>query len=121
MALAMTIQRLGKVTVFGGDEAYSYSFGGEFGYLDHALASAALVDKVVDTTEWHINADEPIVFDYNVEFKSDQQLIDYYAPDAYRMSDHDPVVISLLLESEVQVVEGDYDGDGDVDMMDIRF
>ena len=105
---------------FGGDEAYSYSFGGEFGYLDHALASAALVDKVVDTTEWHINADEPIVFDYNVEFKSDQQLIDYYAPDAYRMSDHDPVVISLLLESEVQVVEGDYDGDGDVDMMDIR-
>ena len=105
---------------FGGDEAYSYSFGGEFGYLDHALASAELVDKVVDTTEWHINADEPIVFDYNVEFKSEQQQIDYYAPDAYRMSDHDPVVISLLLESEVQVVEGDYDGDGDVDKFDIQ-
>ena len=36
------------------------------------------------------------------------------------MSDHDPVVISLLLESEVQVVEGDYDGDGDVDKFDIQ-
>ena len=105
---------------FGGAQAYSYSFNGELGYLDHALASASMLDSVVDTTEWHINADEPVVLDYNLDFQSEAQQVKYYAPDAYRMSDHDPVVISLQLESEIQVVEGDYDGDGDVDIMDIR-
>ena len=105
---------------FGGDQAYSYSFNGELGYLDHALASASMLDSVVDTTEWHINADEPIVLDYNLDFQSEVQQVKYFAPDAYRMSDHDPVVISLQLESDVQVVEGDFDADGDVDIMDIR-
>lgn len=42
---------------FGGASAYSYTFGGELGYLDHALANDILIDSVVDTTEWHINAD----------------------------------------------------------------
>lgn len=105
---------------FGGVQAYSYSFDGELGYLDHALASASMLDKVVDTTEWHINADEPVVLDYNLDFQSQAQQVNFYAPDAYRMSDHDPVVISLQLESEIQIVIGDYDGDGDVDMLDIR-
>jgi len=104
--------------LFQGNAAYSYVFGGEFGYLDHALASASLVDKVVDTVEWHINADEPIVLDYNVEFKSAQQQLDFYAADAYRMSDHDPVVIALQLDAAV--VKGDWDGDGDVDINDIK-
>ncbi|WP_166425666.1 ExeM/NucH family extracellular endonuclease [Paraglaciecola sp. 20A4] len=105
---------------FGGEQAYSYSFNGELGYLDHALASASMLDSVVDTTEWHINADEPVVLDYNLDFQSAVQQVKYFAPDAYRMSDHDPVVISLQLESDVQVVEGDFDADGDVDIMDIR-
>ncbi|MDP5031396.1 ExeM/NucH family extracellular endonuclease, partial [Paraglaciecola sp.] len=78
--------------LFKGADAYSYAFGGEYGYLDHALANQALLDKVVDTTEWHINADEPTVLDYNFGSKSEQQISDFYAPDAYRMSDHDPVV-----------------------------
>ena len=100
--------------LFQGAEAYSYAFGGEYGYLDHALANNLLLDKVVDTVEWHINADEPIVLDYNIENKSAQQQNDYYAPDAYRMSDHDPVVISMLLK-----IREDYDGDDDVDQRDI--
>ncbi|NMH64259.1 ExeM/NucH family extracellular endonuclease [Shewanella salipaludis] len=78
-------------------DAYSYVFSGESGQLDHALASGDLVDKIVDVTEWHINTDEPRILDYNEEFKSAQQLTDLYAADAYRSSDHDPVVISLAL------------------------
>ena len=47
--------------------------------------------------EWHINADEPTVLDYNTDFKSAGQVTSLYAPDAYRASDHDPVVVGLNL------------------------
>jgi predicted extracellular nuclease len=103
---------------FGGAEAYSYSFDGQLGYLDHALASASMLDKVVDTTEWHINADEPIVLDYNLDFQSATQIDKYFAPDAYRMSDHDPVLIALQFDVEVVTVVGDVNGDGVVDAGD---
>jgi len=104
--------------LFGGSEAYSYTFRGELGYLDHALASASLLDNVVDTTEWHINADEPIVLDYNLNFQSTAQQDAWYAPDVYRMSDHDPVVVAIQLDAAA--VKGDWDGDGDVDINDYR-
>jgi len=72
---------------------YTYTFDGESGALDHALASAALAGKVSGITQWHINTDEPFVIDYNTEFKPQ----DLYAPTAFRSSDHDPVVIGLNL------------------------
>lgn len=81
--------------------AYSYTFRGEFGQLDHALGNAALLGKLVDATEWHINSDEPRALDYNTEFKSAEQIDSFYAADAYRSSDHDPVVVSLNLETPV--------------------
>jgi uncharacterized protein len=54
---------------YQGEFAYSYVFDGQTGYLDHALASASLVDKVTGTTVWHINADEPDLIDYDMSFK----------------------------------------------------
>jgi predicted extracellular nuclease len=87
------------INSFDGAEAYSYSFNGLLGYLDHALANDSAFAKTVDVTTWHINADEPIAIDYNTSFKSDAQIIDFYAADAYRMSDHDPVLVSLQLDS----------------------
>ncbi|BCS32211.1 hypothetical protein TBR22_A14210 [Luteitalea sp. TBR-22] len=78
--------------------AYSYVFDGESGYLDHALASPSLAAQVTGVTEWHINADEPLALDYNVEFKSAGQVASFYAPDPFRSSDHDPVVIGLALK-----------------------
>ena len=82
---------------FIGAEAYSYVFDGQSGYLDHALASPSMADQVTGATEWHINADEPTVLDYNVEFKTANQVNTFYAPDAYRASDHDPLVVGLDL------------------------
>ena len=38
--------------------------------------------------------------DYNVEFKSETNVANYYAPDAYRSSDHDPLVVALNLVPE---------------------
>ncbi|MDP3289666.1 MAG: ExeM/NucH family extracellular endonuclease [Methyloversatilis sp.] len=72
---------------------YTYTFDGESGALDLAVASAALAGRVRGVTQWHINTDEPFVIDYNPEFKPQ----DLYAPTAFRSSDHDPVIIGLNL------------------------
>jgi len=98
---------------FGGSTAYSYVFDGQAGYLDHSLASNSLTPQVLYTADWHINADEPISLDYNTEFKSAAQINSFYSPDAYRSSDHDPLVVSLKLIL-------DLDGDGDVDKNDVQ-
>lgn len=76
---------------------YSYVFGAQAGQLDYALSSPSLTGQVVGATTWHINADEPSVLDYNVEFKSPGQVIALYSPDPYRASDHDPMIIGLQL------------------------
>jgi predicted extracellular nuclease len=62
-----------------GQNAYSYVFDGQWGYLDHALASPSLAAKVTGVTEWHINADEPAVLDYNTNFKSAGQQTSLFA------------------------------------------
>lgn len=79
------------VETYVGTQAYSYVFEGQSGYLDHALASGALARQVVGVQEWHTNADEPSALDYN---NYNQPLL--YHPDAFRASDHDPVVVTLL-------------------------
>ncbi len=80
-----------------GADAYSYAFDGQWGYLDHALASASLDGQVTGVADYHINSDEPSILDYNTDFKSAGQIASLYAPDQYRVSDHDPVLIGLSL------------------------
>lgn len=75
--------------------SYSFSFDGAWGALDHALASAGLAGQVTGAAKWHINADEPTALDYNLEFRTAAQQTGYYAPDAFRASDHDPVIVGL--------------------------
>ncbi|HAE85610.1 MAG TPA: hypothetical protein DCG78_03760 [Anaerolineaceae bacterium] len=79
---------------FRGEYAYGYVYDGQIGYLDYALANASLAERIVDVNFWHINADEPDILNYDMDFKQDAQD-ELYAPDAYRSSDHDPVVISI--------------------------
>ncbi|GAA0565914.1 ExeM/NucH family extracellular endonuclease [Paractinoplanes ferrugineus] len=66
----------------------SYVFGGESGSLDHALVTPALADRVTGVDIWNINSVESYAFQYN-------GFAPFYAPDPYRASDHDPVVIGL--------------------------
>jgi predicted extracellular nuclease len=47
--------------------------------------------------EWHINADEPQLLDYNLEHGRDASLFDPNSP--YRASDHDPIIIGLDLSN----------------------
>jgi len=85
---------------FLGEDAYSYLFDGQLGYLDHALANGGLMDEITGVTVWHINADEADLIDYDTSFKLDAQDA-IYAPDAYRSSDHDPVIIGLDVSAPV--------------------
>jgi predicted extracellular nuclease len=89
------VNQLERFVRGSGNLPYSFVFNGEAGYLDHALASAALSPQVVDAAEWHNNADEPTVVDYNTDGKPQ----DKYTSAPYRASDHDPVVISLNLQA----------------------
>lgn len=84
---------------FVGPHAYSYVFEGQSGALDQAIASANLRPQVRAVSEWHINADEPHMLDYNLEFNPPG----LYAPDAFRASDHDPLVIDLELSTALPV------------------
>ncbi len=91
-----------QISRFNGLEGYSYVFDGESGYLDHALANTAMVSQITGALEWHINADEPFVIDYNTEFKPQ----DLYTSAPYKASDHDPVVIGLNLQKQLNGSSG---------------
>ncbi len=82
------------ISQFQGSYAYSYTFDGQAGYLDHALANVSLLEQVTGAADWHINSDEPDVLDYDTSFKPAAQDA-LYEPNAYRTSDHDPVVVGL--------------------------
>ena len=107
------------VATFGGSGAYSYVFDGQAGYLDHALANPSLATQVTGVAEWHLNADEAIALDYNLEFKSPGQQSSFYDAGPFRSSDHDPVVVDLNLVAPAVTVNGDLDGDADVDRLDL--
>ena len=69
---------------------YSYVFDDQSGSLDHALTRGATVDKITDLTHWNINAVESFAYEYD----GDPAL---YAPDPYRSSDHDPLILGIDL------------------------
>jgi predicted extracellular nuclease len=97
---------------FLGVTAYSYQYNSESGYIDHALTSPTLTKLVTGVSEWHNNSDEPPFIDYNTESKSADQIANDYAPDAFRASDHDPILIGF------NPLPGDLNDDGVVDAAD---
>lgn len=75
------------------EDQYSYVFDGNAGMLDHILSSSSVNTKIEDISIWHINADEPVIYDYNEEYNPEG----FYAIDPFRSSDHDPIIITLNL------------------------
>ena len=76
-------------------QSYSFLFDAQIGALDHAFVSASLLPQVKGAEEWHINADEPPLLDYNLENDRDPELFDADTP--FRASDHDPIIVGLDL------------------------
>ena len=81
-------------TYVGQDEAYSFVFDGQRGTLDQGLADADFASLVTGATEWHINADEPDLLNYDTSFNNP----DFFAADAFASSDHDPLIIGVDLD-----------------------
>ncbi len=79
----------------GRAQPYSFHFGAQSGAYDYAFASPSLAPQVAGAIEWHINADEPPLLDYNLEHGRNPGLFDASSP--YRASDHDPVIVGLDL------------------------
>ena len=69
------------------------------GALDHLLISPSLVPQATAALDWSINAPEAAFRDYNLDTNSNGNAAvrDGYAPDPYRTSDHDPVLLDLDL------------------------
>ena len=77
-----------------GDSAYSYVYRGEAGYLDHALATPSLAKQITFVSAFHINSDEPAMFEYSGS---------NYQGNMYRCSDHDPVVVGMALSGSSDI------------------
>ena len=78
--------------------SYSYVYDGFWGSLDHALATPGMVSQVTRAVKWHINSEEAMVLDYNTEYKTPEQVQQYYDTSVFRSSDHDPLIIGLRLK-----------------------
>ena len=70
----------------------SYSFGGQAGSLDHVLLNKAALARATGGDIWNINSGESVALEYS-RYNAHGAL--FYAPDAYRSSDHDPVKVGL--------------------------
>jgi predicted extracellular nuclease len=114
----MDILRAGGLTPLINNDP-SYLFDGLSGSLDHALANPTLLPLVAGAAHWHINADEPVLLDYNVENKVHPDCPsapctnpDLFAADAFRASDHDPVLVGLQLNAPDQMLTVAVSGNG---------
>lgn len=87
-----------------GADSWSYVFDGQWGSLDHALASESLHAQVTGADKYPINANEPAVLDYNIEFKSAAQIDSLFGADEFRTSDHDPLLVGLNLDGLAPVL-----------------
>ncbi|MDH6238243.1 ExeM/NucH family extracellular endonuclease [Cryobacterium sp. CG_9.6] len=79
---------------------YTYAYGGTVGSLDHVFASPEADATVNDVDVWNINSVESVALEYS---RYNSNVTDFYAADAYRSSDHDPVVLGLNISSNVEL------------------
>ncbi|MEC5191941.1 MULTISPECIES: ExeM/NucH family extracellular endonuclease [unclassified Arthrobacter] len=77
-----------------GSAKHSYLFGGLVGSLDHILASPGANAIATGADIWNINSVESVALEYS---RYNSNVTNYYVPDQFRASDHDPVVVGLDL------------------------
>jgi 5'-nucleotidase len=70
----------------------TYVFGGLVGSLDHVLANPPALRSVTGADVWNINSVESVAFEYS---RDNANATDFYAPDPFRSSDHDPLLVGV--------------------------
>ena len=87
----------------------TYVYGSRTGSLDHVLAldasdeadgagtDATAFDSVTGADVWNINSVESLALEYS---RFNYNVSDLFAPDQFRASDHDPVVVGLFDPSD---------------------
>jgi predicted extracellular nuclease len=101
------------IALLSGEKAYSYNFGSQAGYLDHALVNAALLPLIKNIVEVHVNADEPAALQaLDSNLKSATAQAAYFAANEFAAADHDPLVVAL------NPLAGDLNDDGLVNLGD---
>lgn len=81
---------------FYGDTSYSYVFRSTAGTLDHALCSTSMLPQVTGMAAYHINSDEKDYYTY--DSSNDTTM--------FRSSDHDPILVGLLLGRHTTAIGG---------------
>ncbi|MDR2380639.1 MAG: 5'-nucleotidase C-terminal domain-containing protein, partial [Bifidobacteriaceae bacterium] len=84
----------------GDAREYSYSYSSLVGSLDHVLANQSGLDRVTGVDVWNINSPESIALEYS---RYRYSATDFYQSDAYRSSDHDPVVVGITAAAPAAV------------------
>ncbi len=79
---------------------YTYSYGGTVGSLDHVFASPAADQTVNDVDIWNVNSSESVALEYS---RYNYNVLNFYQPDMYRASDHDPLIVGLNLTPKTTV------------------
>jgi len=77
---------------FHPEGSYSYLYGNEANYLDHAICNSTMLPQVTGMQAFHVNSDENDCYTY-----------DGYCNDGtmFRYSDHDPILVGLRLNDHV--------------------
>ncbi len=91
----------------GPGNAWTYQYAGQRGYLDYILANTTALPDVTAITIWNISAEELPFFDYNEENLPNggpPKPADFYAPDVFRASDHNPLIVGLT-PAAIPVIE----------------
>jgi 5'-nucleotidase len=75
-------------------DEHTYLFDGTVGSLDHVLGNAEAMRTVTGAHVWNINSVESVANEYS---RYNYNATNFYEPDPYRASDHDPLVVGLNL------------------------
>ncbi|WP_167132097.1 ExeM/NucH family extracellular endonuclease [Paramicrobacterium chengjingii] len=103
-----TILNAGYVDQGAKTGEYTYNYGGAVGSLDYIFASPAADATVTGQDIWNINSVESVALEYS---RHNYNVTDLYAPDVYRASDHDPMLVGIATSAG----DGDGTDDGDDD------
>ena len=79
-------------TALEGRGEVTYSYQGLNGSLDHVLLNESAAERFTGSDVWEINAPESIALEYS---RYNATAGDFYRADAFRSSDHDPVLVGL--------------------------